>query len=124
MRICNPPELFNFLSPLVIYIYSTVELETQYYREEMQLAARLPHFQVNFLIFSNSTFRQRENERMKVVARKHAYVGQVVVVVLGLWLLVMPLLPLRLVTGDIAISVSLMTKMCRAVRQIKGKDEL
>lgn len=36
----------------------------------------------------------------------------------------MPLKPLRLIGGELAQTVSILMKMCKAVKMIKNKDEL
>jgi hypothetical protein len=36
----------------------------------------------------------------------------------------MPIFPLKIVGGEISLSVALLIKMCRAVKLIKNKDDL
>lgn len=88
------------------------------------MAARMPSFEINFLIFSNSTFRLNENDKLTIMSRRHAFTAQAIAAVIAIWMILMPVLPLRVVVCDIATSVSLVIKMCRVVKNIRTKDDL
>lgn len=67
---------------------------------------------------------QNEGIKLKNNNLKQSYVSILLVVATVIWVSMMSYLPLKLVGGDLALSVSLMIKLCKAVKQIKNKDDL
>lgn len=46
------------------------------------------------------------------------------IAIVSLWVVLMPVLPLRVVGGNIAVSVALLMRMCKIVKNIKSRDDL
>jgi hypothetical protein len=46
------------------------------------------------------------------------------ILIIIFWLILMPIFPLKIIGGEISLSVALLIKMCRAVKLIKNKDDL
>ena len=61
---------------------------------------------------------------MKALRRKQSFVIQAMIAIVSLWVVLMPVLPLRVVGGNIAVSVALLMRMCKIVKNIKNRDDL
>lgn len=67
---------------------------------------------------------QNEGIKLKNNNLKQSYVSILLIVTTVIWVLMMSYLPLKLIGGDLSLSVSLMIKLCKAVKQIRNKDDL
>lgn len=61
---------------------------------------------------------------MKTLCKKQSLVIQAMISILSLWVILMPIFPLKLVSSNIATSVNLLIKMCKVVKSIKCRDDL
>jgi hypothetical protein len=61
---------------------------------------------------------------MKALCKKQSLVIQAMITILSLWVILMPIFPLKLVSSNIATSVNLLIKMCKVVKSIKCRDDL
>jgi|688.fasta_scaffold1478279_1 hypothetical protein len=46
------------------------------------------------------------------------------ILIIVIWLICTPILPVKLIGEDISLSVTILIKMCKAVKLIKNKDDL
>lgn len=97
VKICNPPQLMYFISPLTIFTNFGISINPRYYVEDLSSATKIESISINFALFSNKTFFQDESERIKYFNMKQSIAIQIVVGFIVLWLLLMPFMPLKLI---------------------------
>lgn len=122
--VCNPPQLRYFLARIVIFVEGAISIPFRYYVEELSSKAKLNKFKLQFFVFSNQTFYVQETQKTKSVNYKQSLQGTFIVIMTVLWIILMPIMPLRFVGREVADSVALLIKMCKTVKNIRNKDDL
>lgn len=122
--VCNPPQLRYFLARIVIFVEGVISIPARYYVEELASRAKLNNFKLQFFVFSNQTFYVQETQKTKSINFKQSLQGILIVVLTILWIILMPIVPLRFVGRELAESVTLLIKMCKTVKNIRNKDDL